>query len=71
MYIPGNGGFRKDHGEAIRKVCREFVLLCRRLKLFELVVQALVLRQGSTGSRPPSSLSHRRFRQGLRRQPSR
>lgn len=26
--------FRKDHGEAIRKVCREFVLLCRRLKLF-------------------------------------
>jgi transposase len=26
--------FRKDHGEAIRKVCREFVLLCRRLELF-------------------------------------
>jgi len=26
--------FRKDHGEAIRKVCREFVLLCRRLGLF-------------------------------------
>jgi hypothetical protein len=26
--------FRKDHGDAIRKVCREFVLLCRRLKLF-------------------------------------
>jgi hypothetical protein len=26
--------FRKDHGEAIRKVCREFVLLCRRLRLF-------------------------------------
>ena len=26
--------FRKDHGEAIRKVCREFVVLCRRLKLF-------------------------------------
>ena len=26
--------FRKDHGEAIRKVCREFVELCRRLKLF-------------------------------------
>ena len=25
--------FRKDHGDAIRKVCREFVLLCRRLKL--------------------------------------
>src|SRR4051794_15849533 len=22
--------FRKDHGDAIRKVCREFVLLCRR-----------------------------------------
>jgi hypothetical protein len=26
--------FRKDHGTAIRNVCREFVLLCRRLKLF-------------------------------------
>jgi transposase len=26
--------FRKDHGEAIRKVCREFVVLCRRLRLF-------------------------------------
>ena len=26
--------FRRDNGEAIRKVCKEFVLLCRRLKLF-------------------------------------
>ena len=26
--------FRKDHGAAIHKVCREFVVLCRRLKLF-------------------------------------
>jgi len=26
--------FRRDHGGAIRKVCREFVVLCRRLKLF-------------------------------------
>lgn len=26
--------FRKDHGDAIRRVCREFVLVCRRLKLF-------------------------------------
>lgn len=26
--------FRRDDGEAIRKVCKEFVLLCRRLKLF-------------------------------------
>jgi transposase len=26
--------FRRDHGGAIRKVCREFVALCRRLKLF-------------------------------------
>ena len=25
---------RRDHGDAIHKVCREFVLLCRRLKLF-------------------------------------
>ncbi|MDP3615799.1 MAG: IS1182 family transposase [Rubrivivax sp.] len=26
--------FRKDNGEAIRKVCREFIVLCRKLKLF-------------------------------------
>jgi transposase len=26
--------FRKDNGEAIRKACREFVALCRRLELF-------------------------------------
>jgi hypothetical protein len=26
--------FRRDYGEAIRKVCREFVALCRRLELF-------------------------------------
>jgi len=26
--------FRKDHGDAIRKICRAFVVLCRRLKLF-------------------------------------
>jgi transposase len=26
--------FRKDHSGAIRRVCREFVLLCRRLRLF-------------------------------------
>jgi transposase len=26
--------FRKDNGDAIRKVCREFVILCRRLELF-------------------------------------
>jgi hypothetical protein len=26
--------FRKDNGVAIRKVCRKFVLLCRRFKLF-------------------------------------
>jgi len=27
--------FRKDNGKAIRKVCREFVLLCRGLGMFE------------------------------------
>ncbi len=26
--------FRKDHGEAIRGVCREFVMLCKKLNLF-------------------------------------
>lgn len=26
--------FRRDNGKAIQKVCREFVLICRKLKLF-------------------------------------
>jgi transposase len=26
--------FRRDNGQAIRKVCKEFVLLCRQMKLF-------------------------------------
>ncbi|MDH5639878.1 MAG: IS1182 family transposase [Nitrospira sp.] len=36
--------FRKDQGTAIRRVCREFVLLCRRLNLF---ADALVAIDGS------------------------
>ncbi|PWG60904.1 IS1182 family transposase [Sediminicurvatus halobius] len=36
--------FRRDNGKAIRGVCREFVLLCRRLNLFS---QALVVIDGS------------------------
>jgi transposase len=33
--------FRKDNGRAIRSVCREFVLLCRRLNLFSDTVIAI------------------------------
>ncbi len=36
--------FRKDNGEAIRRVCREFIVLCRRLDLFS---QAIVAINGS------------------------
>src|SRR5256714_3942047 len=36
--------FRKDNGEAIRRVCREFVMLCRRLELF---TEAIVAIDGS------------------------
>src|SRR5450631_3940659 len=36
--------FRKDNGKAIGRVCREFVVLCRRLDLFS---QALVAIDGS------------------------
>jgi transposase len=36
--------FRKDNGEAIRRVCREFVVLCRGLNLF---TDALVAIDGS------------------------
>ena len=36
--------FRKDNGQAIRGVCREFVVLCRCLNLF---TRALVVIDGS------------------------
>src|SRR5256714_8628256 len=36
--------FRKDNGEAIRRVCREFVVLCRRPELF---TEAIVAIDGS------------------------
>jgi transposase len=36
--------FRKDNGSAIRKVCRQFVVLCQRLDLFS---QAIVAIDGS------------------------
>lgn len=36
--------FRKDNGKAIRRVCRDFVVLCRRLDLFS---QAIVAIDGS------------------------
>jgi transposase len=36
--------FRKDNGQAIRRVCREFIALCRRLELFS---QAIVAIDGS------------------------
>jgi hypothetical protein len=36
--------FRKDNGEAIRLVCREFVMLCRKLSLFS---EAFVAIDGS------------------------
>ncbi len=36
--------FRRENGAAIRKVCRQFVVLCRDLKLF---TQAVVAIDGS------------------------
>lgn len=33
--------FRKDNGKAIRRVCREFVVLCRSLNLFSEAIVAI------------------------------
>jgi transposase len=33
--------FRKDNGSAIRKVCRQFVVLCQRLNLFSEAIVAI------------------------------
>ncbi len=33
--------FRKDNGKAIRSVCREFIVLCRDLKLFSEAIVAI------------------------------
>jgi transposase len=60
--------FRKDNGAAIRKVCREFVLLCRRLDLFS---EASVAIDGSKFKavcrRPRSRGSRKRSRRCARR----
>jgi len=37
--------FRKDNREAIRKICREFVVLCRRLELFSEAGHARTLKR--------------------------
>src|SRR2546425_13034644 len=52
MWLPGRlapdfktiANFRKDNGPAIRNVCRQFVVLCRKLDLFS---EALVAVDGS------------------------
>lgn len=49
MWLPGKlspdfktiADFRHDNGQAIRNVCREFVLLCRRLDLFTQAIVAI------------------------------
>ena len=33
--------FRKDNGEAIRRVCREFIVLCREMRMFSEAVVAI------------------------------
>ena len=33
--------FRRDNGRAIRSVCREFVVLCRRFNLFSEAIVAI------------------------------
>jgi transposase len=43
-YYKTIANFRKDNGPAIRKVCRQFIVLCRQLNLF---TQALVAIDGS------------------------
>jgi transposase len=43
-YFKTIADFRKDNGKAIRRVCREFVLLCRNMNLF---TDALVAIDGS------------------------
>jgi transposase len=50
--------FRKDNGDAIRGVCRQFIALCRRLDLFS---QALVARYGCSSALTPVSYSRAMF----------
>ena len=51
--------FRKDNGPAIRKVCRQFIVLCRKLDLFS---QAVVAIDGSLvlGGEQPRQELHQR-----------
>jgi hypothetical protein len=58
--------FRKDNGEAIRNVCREFVVLCRRIDLFSDASIAIDGR-GSRRRRPRLRGSTRRLRRCAKR----
>lgn len=42
--------FRKDNGQALRRACREFDMLCRGLNLFS---EALVAIDGSKSGQQP------------------
>jgi transposase len=54
--------FRKDQGRAIRSVCREFVLLCRRLNLFSDAMVAIEVEGESAGEPISTRLSRRSLR---------
>src|SRR3954447_13179582 len=51
--------FRKDNGAAIQSVCRQFVELCRRLKLFTGAVVAIDGRQVQSGEQSRQELHGR------------
>ena len=51
--------FRKDNGEAIRRVCREFIVLCRQLDLFS-EADGGHRRQQVQGGQQPRQELHRR-----------
>ena len=51
--------FRKDNGKAIRNVCREFIVLCRRLDLFSRSDRGHRRQQVQGGQQPRQEL-HRR-----------
>ena len=52
--------FRKDNGPAIRRVCSQFIALCRRLKLFTETLIGRYLEELDRADRMPSLVSEER-----------
>src|ERR1700693_4859136 len=57
--------FRKDNGAAIRKVCRQFVVLCQRLNLFSEAIVAIAGSKFKAGNNRDRHFTHAKMQRRM------